>query len=183
MLAGCCMMYMAAMLVATAEFVSDRFVGPLCQVDIWFGAIGVQLIYSTLFMRLLRIYKIFFTSSNLRKLHGKIWSDQGRIEPPKAARGHATYIDGKMPSVTKYSFQIYFRFHTCNDASAIANRWKWLISRPSVRLRRRLSVPAGNRRSLGYRRYFTAIENDRVSIRRAVVESGECSSCFRRYFR
>ena len=77
MLAGCCMMYMAAMVVATSEFVSDRFVGPLCQVDIWFGAIGVQLIYSTLFMRLLRIYKIFFTSSNLRKLHGKIWSDQG----------------------------------------------------------------------------------------------------------
>ena len=109
--------------------------------------------------------------------------NQGRIEPPKAARGHATYIDGKMLSVTKYSFQMYFRFYTCNDASAIANRWKWLISRPSVRLRRRLSVPAGNRRSLGYRRYFTAIENDRVSIRRAAVESGECSSCFRQYFR
>ena len=33
-------------------------------------------------------------------------------------------------------------------------------------------MPAGNRRSLGYRRYFTAIENDRVGIRRAVVESG-----------
>ena len=49
-------------------------------------------------------------------------SCQGCIEPPKAARGHATYIDGKMLSVTKYSFQIYFRFHTCNDASAIANR-------------------------------------------------------------
>ena len=44
---------------------------------------------------------------------------QGRVEPPKAARGHATYIDGKMLSVTKYSFQIYFRFHTCNDTSAI----------------------------------------------------------------
>ena len=48
--------------------------------------------------------------------------NQGPIEPPKAARGHATYIDGKMLSVTKYSFQMYFRFHTCNDASAIANR-------------------------------------------------------------
>ena len=77
MLAGCCMMYMAAMVVATSEFVSDRFIGPLCQIDIWLVAIGVQLIYSTLFMRLLRIYKIFLTSSNLRKLHGKIWSDQG----------------------------------------------------------------------------------------------------------
>ena len=29
------------------------------------------------------------------------------------------YIDGKMLSVTKYSFQIYFRLHTCNDASVI----------------------------------------------------------------
>ena len=77
MLAGCCMMYMAALLVATAEFVSYSLIGPLCQVDIWFGAIGLQLIYSTLFMRLLRIYKIFLASSNLRKLQGKIWSDQG----------------------------------------------------------------------------------------------------------
>ena len=48
---------------------------------------------------------------------------QGRIELPKAARGHATYIDGKILSVTKYSFQIYFRLYTCNDASAIAYRW------------------------------------------------------------
>ena len=32
---------------------------------------------------------------------------QGRIEPPKAARGHATYIDGKMLSVTKYRIQIW----------------------------------------------------------------------------
>ena len=77
MLAGCCMMYMAAIVVAIAEFVSYSLIGPLCQVDICFSAVGVQLIYSTLFMRLLRIYKIFLTSSNLRKLQGKIWSDQG----------------------------------------------------------------------------------------------------------
>ena len=31
---------------------------------------------------------------------------QGCIEPPKAARGHTTYIDGKMLSVTKYSFHM-----------------------------------------------------------------------------
>ena len=31
--------------------------------------------------------------------------------------------------------------------------------------------------------HFTAIENDRVGICRAVGESGECSSCFRRYLR
>ena len=77
MLAGCCMMYMAAMVAAIGATVSDKFVGLLCQVDVWFSAIGVQLIYSTLFMRLLRIYKIFLSSSNSRKLHRKIWSDQG----------------------------------------------------------------------------------------------------------
>ena len=65
---------------------------------------------------------------------------QGRIEPPKAARGHATYIDGKMLSVTKYSFQIYFRFHTCNDASALQTAEMADIP---VSQRRRLSVPAG----------------------------------------
>ena len=31
--------------------------------------------------------------------------------------------------------------------------------------------------------YFTTVENDRVSICRAVVETGKCLSCFRRYFR
>jgi len=29
--------------------------------------------------------------------------EQGRIEPPKAARGHATFVDGKMLSVNKYT--------------------------------------------------------------------------------
>ena len=77
MLAGCCMMYMAAMLVATEELSFDKVYGPLCQVEMWVSVVGVQLIYSTLFMRLLRIYKIFLASSNLRKLQGKIWSDQG----------------------------------------------------------------------------------------------------------
>jgi len=32
--------------------------------------------------------------------------NQGRIEPPKAARGHATFVDSKMLSVTKYRIQI-----------------------------------------------------------------------------
>ena len=77
MLAGRCMMYMAALIAATTESVSYSLNGPLCQVEVWLSAIGVQLIYSTLFMRLLRVYKIFLTSSNLRKLQGKIWSDQG----------------------------------------------------------------------------------------------------------
>ena len=33
----------------------------------------------------------------------EISSYQGHIEPPKAARGRATYIDSKILSVTKYS--------------------------------------------------------------------------------
>ena len=33
---------------------------------------------------------------------------QGRIEPPKAARGHATYIDGKMLSFTKINIEFKF---------------------------------------------------------------------------
>ena len=36
---------------------------------------------------------------------------QGRIEPQKAARGHATFVDGKMLSVTKYRIQIYWYKH------------------------------------------------------------------------
>ena len=77
MLAGCCMMYVAALLGATPEVLVDDLHGPLCQVETWFTEVGVQLIYSTLFMRLLRIYKIFRSSSNLKQVHGMIWSDQG----------------------------------------------------------------------------------------------------------
>jgi len=36
---------------------------------------------------------------------------QGRIEPLSAARGHATFIDGEMLSVTKYRIQIYWYKH------------------------------------------------------------------------
>ena len=35
------------------------------------------------------------------------------MEPLKAARGHTTYIDGKMLSVTIYNFQIYFQLSAC----------------------------------------------------------------------
>ena len=57
---------------------------------------------------------------------------QGHIEPPKVARGYATYIDSKMLSVTKYSFQIYFWLHTYNDASAIAYHIAWMADIPSA---------------------------------------------------
>ena len=77
MLAGCCMMYVAALFVATPEVLFDDLHAPLCQVETWFASVGIQLIYSTLFMRLLRIYKIFHSSSNLRQVQERIWSDQG----------------------------------------------------------------------------------------------------------
>ena len=59
MLAGCCIMYTAALDVATTELLPHEFFGPMCQLEIWLTAIGMQLIYTTLFMRLLRIYRIF----------------------------------------------------------------------------------------------------------------------------
>ena len=37
-------------------------------------------------------------------IRDRFW--QGRIELPKAARGHATFVNGKMLSDTKYRIQI-----------------------------------------------------------------------------
>ncbi len=36
---------------------------------------------------------------------------QARIEPPKAARGHATHIDGIVLNVTKFRIQILCSLH------------------------------------------------------------------------
>ena len=55
-------------------------------------------------------FKLF---SLVSKQHYFALYNQGLIEPLKAARGHATYIDGKMLSVAKYSFQIYFQYSAC----------------------------------------------------------------------
>ena len=124
MLAGCCMMYFAALVVATAEFVCDEFYGPLRQVEIWFTAVGVQLIYSTLFMRLLRIYKIFHSSSNLRKLHGMIWSDQGLAAlsfiPVSVTIVVLVLWSTLYPVSTGYeiSFQEMSEVRTCSDSTA-----------------------------------------------------------------
>ena len=77
MLAGCYMMYTSALVVATTEFVPHNIFGKMCQAEIWFTTIGMQLIYSTLCMRLLRIYRIFFFRSF--KDPGKICSNQALI--------------------------------------------------------------------------------------------------------
>ncbi len=41
----------------------------------------------------------------------KIWHYQGRIESPKAVRGHATHIDGIVLNVTKFRIQILCSLH------------------------------------------------------------------------
>ena len=89
-------------------------------------------------------------------------SNQGCIKLPKAARGHATYIDSKVLSVSKYSFQIYFQYSACTmmQAQLRNSSATGMADIPSAAFvfNEDLVVPAGNRRFLGYRRYFTAIE-------------------------
>ena len=70
--AGCYMLYIGC-LIAGANDLNVSVFGSLCLVQVWFTATGLQLIYSALFMRLLRIYRIFF---NIFSKPGKIWSDQ-----------------------------------------------------------------------------------------------------------
>ena len=48
-----------------------KYFSSLCLAQFWFFVIGMQTIYSTLFMRLLRIYRLFFF---VFKKPGKLWS-------------------------------------------------------------------------------------------------------------
>ena len=75
-LAGCYMLYIGDLISGSRELLHHDLFGPMCQVEIWFTATGMQLIYSTLFMRLLRIYRLFFF---VFERHGKFWSDQVMI--------------------------------------------------------------------------------------------------------
>ncbi len=45
---------------------------------------------------------------------------QGCIELPKAARGHATHIDGMVLNVTKFRIQILYSLHCVMGRSAHA---------------------------------------------------------------
>ena len=74
-LVGCYMLYIVCLLAGAAEISAERF-GSLCLAQVWFSATGVQLIYSALFMRLLRICRMFF---NVFEKPGKIWSDQAMV--------------------------------------------------------------------------------------------------------
>ena len=75
-LAGCYMVYTGTLISSAREILDPKLFGPMCQAEVWFTATGVQLIYSTLFMRLLRIYRLFFF---IFETHGKFWSDQVMI--------------------------------------------------------------------------------------------------------
>ena len=69
--AGCYMLHIGC-LITGANNLNASIFGSICQAQVWFNATGVQLIYSTLFVRLVRIYRIF----NVFSKPGKIWSDQ-----------------------------------------------------------------------------------------------------------
>ena len=75
-LTGCYMLYIGDLISGAREILDPNLFGPMCQAEIWFTATGVQLIFSTLFMRLLRIYRLFFF---VFETPGKFWSDQVMI--------------------------------------------------------------------------------------------------------
>ena len=69
--AGCYLLYGAVIILALREYI-DNF-GELCQSEFWFDIIGTLLIYATLFVRLLRVYRIFFRTF---REPGKLWTDR-----------------------------------------------------------------------------------------------------------
>ena len=71
-LAGCYMLYVGCFFAGASEFIDFKYFGSLCLAQLWFCVIGMQTIYSALFMRLLRIYRIFFF---IFKKPGKLWSN------------------------------------------------------------------------------------------------------------
>jgi len=75
--AGCYMLYTGTLLSSMREIIDPKLFGPMCQAEAWFTATGVQLIFSTLFMRLLRIYRIFFYK--VFEMPGRIWSDRALV--------------------------------------------------------------------------------------------------------
>jgi len=72
LLFGCYVLYMAVLLVAVREY--NNSFGQLCQAIFWFGYIGIELVYATLFARLLRIYRLFFYVFEKPGLRWSDWS-------------------------------------------------------------------------------------------------------------
>ena len=73
MLIGCYMLYIGCLCAGLRELTSFKWFSSLCLAQLWFCAVGMQTIYSTLFMRLLRIYRLFFFV--FKKPGKKLWSN------------------------------------------------------------------------------------------------------------
>ena len=69
-LLGCYILSGGAVVLGLREYI-DEF-GKMCQAELWLQAVGYQLIYGTLLMRLLRVYRIFVHTFSLP---GKFWYD------------------------------------------------------------------------------------------------------------
>jgi len=69
-LAGCYLLYGATTILAMREYI-DNF-GELCQAIFWFDAVGMLLIYGALFVRLLKVYRVFVC---IFRKTGKFWTD------------------------------------------------------------------------------------------------------------
>ena len=76
---GCYFLSIAGILTSLRDFaIQDSNTTPytvICNTELWFATLGINLVFSTLFVRLLRVYRIFF---NYRKM-GKLWSNSSMI--------------------------------------------------------------------------------------------------------
>lgn len=72
-LSGCYALYVTTLFVASREYASGDAFAFLCNAEIWLITVGIQLIFATLLVRLLRVYRIFFLKKE-QKI-GKLWSD------------------------------------------------------------------------------------------------------------
>ena len=69
-LIGCYTLIGGAMALGLREYI-DNF-GAMCHAEFWLQALGLEFIYGTLFIRLLRVYRIF---GHTFTLPGKLWFD------------------------------------------------------------------------------------------------------------
>ena len=74
MFAGCYLLYTAILMRTLHQSFVIRYNGftAICNMDVWFRSIGLNFIFGTLFMRLLRIYHVF----RVFRKTSKLWSDQ-----------------------------------------------------------------------------------------------------------
>ena len=70
------LLYTSATITAIrSSFLHGTAFAVFCSLERWTFVISIQLIFATLFMRLLRVYRIFFHYQKV----GKIWSDKGLL--------------------------------------------------------------------------------------------------------